>query len=111
MIHAPGSMTIGRVIRAMSRRCAWLPVVSIVSWERTTSWPTVMRSWLWNQTPSPIHERSPIRSFHGNLTRVRGRKTTPSPISAPNARSARTRSDELICHGFVTRSSSTTAQR
>jgi hypothetical protein len=45
-------------------------------------------------------------NFHGNFTRVRGRKMTPLPISAPNSLSTFTRTYELTCQGFVTKSSS-----
>lgn len=109
--HAPSWMTIGRVISAMSRRCAWLPVVKNDSCDTTTSRPIVTWSWLWNQTPSPIQESAPIRSFHGNRTLVRGRKTTPRPMSAPNRRNAHTRRRELICQGLVTMTSSTAAHK
>lgn len=111
VIQVPSPIVIGLVTNAMSVRCAWLPVVRKVSCDITTFWPMYTRFWLWIQTPSPIHEFLPIESFHGNLTRVLGRNITPGSILAPKARSAATRTRELICQGFVTKSSSTPAHK
>lgn len=106
VIQTPSSMSIRQVMSAMSLRWRWLPVVRKDSCEITTSDPTRMIAWLSNHTPSPVHDRSPISSFQGSFTLVRGRKITPVPIFAPKARSTRTRSDELIRHAFVTKTSS-----
>jgi hypothetical protein len=40
VIQTPGSMRMGRVMRAMSDRREWLPVVRNVSWEMQVSCPT-----------------------------------------------------------------------
>ena len=45
-----------------------------------------MLSMLYSSAPVPIHELSPIESFHGHWTITRCLISTPSPISAPNQR-------------------------
>lgn len=106
VIHAPSSIRTGLVMSAMSRRKAWDPVVTNVPCEITVSQPMVSRSWLCNQTSSPIQLRSPMIRFQGDLTRRRGLRTTPRPTRAPKATKTARRRRELICQGLLTRRSS-----
>jgi len=110
VIHAPASILTGAVTSAMSTRWACEPVVIIVSCDSTTSSPTTTSSWLWIHTPSPIQQLSPMVSFQGKRTRVRGRKITPRPTRAPKHRSTNTRTREDTCRAFVTKSHSQSPQ-